>query len=303
VRKKPSFSTGVAGPIHLVEPTLADVSRSESMISSPFEGNFIEVRHGKLVATAVRIDGFYVTDVCPELGKAGAPPDADCSAEDLARAAEFNHLFVFTFGRPTTNPRGDESEDLGSRELLAGDRIRNLSGPMSEFNGLTEMNFPEWEVIFEESPYPTPTAADLHNKVALVFPRLMDRGQACFEANVDPNIPVLLDCDFAMERLGGARVSARVEKTNPVPPGSSEADNLERYGQWPVTINTGRKQRTFQLITRENIPFFDPLKISDRAIGQTVTGNLRQVAFDDRSEPIWIIEPRDQSDCTWCVSP
>ena len=40
--------------------------------------------------------------------------------------------------------------------------------------------------------------------------------------------------------------------------------------------------------------------LGDRVIEQTITGNLRQVAFDDRQDPIWIIEPRDSSDCTWC---
>ncbi|MBI2378730.1 MAG: hypothetical protein HYV07_32345 [Deltaproteobacteria bacterium] len=303
VRKAPTFSSGVAGPIHLVEPTLADVSRSDSLIASPFEENFIQVKRGKLVVTAVRIDGFYVTDLCPIIGKNGATPDEDCNQDELDRLAEFNHLFVFTFGRPTTNPRGDETEDEGSRELLTGDRIRNVAGPMSEFNGLTEMNFPEWEVLFDQSPGEIPAAISLHDPITAHFPRLVEPRQVCAKVGADPETLKLLNCDIAMERVEAARVSVTVDRTKPIPGGSPEADNLERYGQWPVIVKEGTLERTFQIVTRENLPFFDPLTITDRLVGQTVTGNLRQVAFDDRSEPLWIIEPRDQNDCPWCVSP
>ena len=83
--------------------------------------------------------------------------------------------------------------------------------------------------------------------------------------------------------------------------GSRERQNYDKFGQWPVLVDDGSMAgKTFQLVTRDNIPFFDPIKIGARTINATITGNLRQVAFDDRSEPLWIVEPRDQQDCTWC---
>src|SRR5262249_17889853 len=102
------------------------------------------------------------------------------------------------------------------------------------------------------------------------------------------------------ERLEAARVSVRIKSVVPILPGSKEDQNLAKFGQWPVLVNSGRQDITYQLITRDNIPFFDPkLLPADAQLG-VVTRNLRQVACDDRDDPLWIVEPRDQADCPAC---
>lgn len=292
VRRQPTYAVGSAGPMYFVEPNLADVNRADSLIESPFEEEFVEVKRGRMVVTAVRIDGFYLTDMCPLLGRAGVTEDPLCSAEELTTPAEFNHLFVFNFSRPD--------------ELFFGDQLLNVSGPMSEFNGLTEMNFPLWEVDYDNSPATLPAPIDLSERIMDWFPYLLPPGQRCFSQRIPEERMTLFDCSYALERLEAARVQATVESVLQIQPGSEEERNLERFGQWPVTIRVedGMEGRTatYQLITRENIPFFDPRSVGGRMINQPVIGNLRQVAFDDRSDPIWIIEPRDQNDCPWCVN-
>jgi hypothetical protein len=265
LRRQPTYSTGVGGPIHLVEPTLADINRSDSLVTSPFEGEFIEVKAGTMIVTAVRIDGFYVTDI-----------------DDT----EFNHLFVFNFSRP--------------EDLFAGDKLVTVSGPISEFNGLTELNFPLWEVDYGAGAQPIPAAINLHDRVIDHFPALVEQRGVCRIQNVVPEAVKLLDCNDALERLEAARVSIQVERIVPIVPGSREDMNLDRFGQWPVIVDSGRQEITYQLITRDNIPFFDPRRLNASAMIGTVSGNLRQVAFDDRSDPIWIVEPRDQADCPAC---
>ncbi len=292
MRKQPSRALGTAGPVHLVIPTLADISRSDTLISSPFEDEFIEVRRGHMVVTAVRVDGFYVTDICPLPPEAGgpAPDDPDCTPEDRAIPAEFNHLFVFNFSRP--------------EELFPGDKITSVAGPMTEFVGLTELTFPLWEVDTARSPSAIPPPIDLSDPIQKWFPALLERSGRCFDPRYPPERITLLDCPYALERLEGARVKLTIKSTIAIVPGSTEDDTLERFGQWPALVDNGvgGGELRVAVITRENLPFYDPRANSGRTIGRPLVGNVRQVAFDDRQEPLWIFEPRDQADCPWCTN-
>lgn len=267
LRVQPTYASGVGGPIHLIQPTLADVNRSESFISSPFAGEFIEIKRGTMVVTAVRIDGFYVTDL-----------------DDT----EFGHMFVFNFNRP--------------EDLFAGDKLFNVAGPISEFNGLTELNFPLWEVDYAAGQQPDPPAIDLHSPIVDVFPHLVETTGRCFRTSTPSNRLQILDCALAGERLEAARVCIDVSEVVPIVPGSRDEMNLERFGQWPVIVESQIDEYTYQLITRDNLPFFDPRLLPAGYDLGRVCGNLRQVAFDDRDDPLWIVEPRDQADCPRCVN-
>src|SRR5262249_2415489 len=63
LRRQPSYAAGVSKAIHLQQPTITDVRRSNTIIGTPFDKQFVEVKRGKMVVTAIRIDGFYLTDV------------------------------------------------------------------------------------------------------------------------------------------------------------------------------------------------------------------------------------------------
>lgn len=288
VRVQPSYSASAAGPIHFVEPNLADVNRADSLISSPFQDDFVDVQRGNMVVTAVRIDGFYVTDTCALPGYQ-SDGQALCTPEELAQPNGFNHLFVFNFSRPD--------------DLFPGDRLIQVSGPITEFNGLTEIGFPLWEIDYARSPQTIPAAVALSEPVAQHFPVLIEPRGRCANIGQNPQITRLVECDYALERLEAARITVQIRSSVGITPGSRDETNFDRFGQWPVIVDDGSTMgRTFQVITRENIPFFDPRAFGARTINQPLTGNLRQVAFDDRSEPIWIVEPRDQADCPWCVN-
>jgi hypothetical protein len=295
LRRQPSYAAGVAGPIHLVLPNLADVNRSESLTSSPFDKEFVNVARGNMVVTGVRIDGFYATDTCP-IRNYESDGQLLCGDDERNQAPEFNHLFIFTFSRPD--------------DLFPGDRLTSVSGPMTEFNGLTELAFPLWEVDYDRSPQPIPEAIELKSRIIDFFPALLERGGSCANVNMNPQLALIVQCELALERLEAARVTVTVKSTrgtdrdtrSPCDPLNPEL--LDRFGQWPVVIDDGSMDgRCFQLVTRENIPFFDPTTLGMRDINQPIVGNLRQVAFNERDEPIWIIEPRDQADCPWCTNP
>jgi hypothetical protein len=267
LRIQPSYAAGVSEPIHLAQPTITDVRRSDTIIGTPFDGEFVEVKHGKMVVTAIRIDGFYVTDVA---------------------GSEFNSVYVYNYSRP--------------EDLYVGDLLNSVSGPVSDFNGYTEINFPLWDVNVPAGMQPDVAAIDLHGYVKDLYPALISHGGQCFSNARDVSMIPLLDCNYALKRLEAARVSIKVSGTVAILPGSKEETNLNKYGQWPVNVDTGSQTLQMFLITRDNIPFFDPRKVAPGASLGTVSGNLRVVAFDEMSEPEWIVEPRDQADCMACVN-
>jgi hypothetical protein len=291
VRDQASYAAGVAGPVYLVEPTIADIRRTDSLVTTPYQGDFVALSRGKMVVTAVRIDGFYVTDLCP----AGGPPqnaalasaagDPACPAEDRAALPEFNSVFVYNYSRP--------------EDLYVGDQLNSFSGPIGNFNGYTEVNFPIWDVNLAAGSAQIPTPLSLDDLIIDHFPNLLLQGQKCYNSGVNPTTQTIISCDFALERLQSGRVQVMIQSSLPINPGSTEATSLAKYGQWPVTAGNSMT-KTFQMITRDNIPFFDPIKNGGKTINQPVIGNLRKVAFDETSDPIWIVEPRDQADCPWC---
>ncbi len=288
VRVQPSYAAGAAGPIHLVEPNLADVNRSDSLLDSPFEEQFVEIKRGNMVVTGVRIDGFYITDTCtiPDYPGSG---QALCTEGERNTTPGFNHLFVFTFSRPD--------------DLFVGDRLTFVSGPMTEFNGLSEIGFPLWEVDYDNSPQPDLAPKSLNDRLSPYYPDLLERGGLCVVGNRNPETTNIIQCDHAMERLEGARVKVRIRATAGISPGSREDRAFRDFAQWPVIADDGSDVGLrFQLVTRENLPFFDPLAFGAQAVNQEITGNLRQVVFNEQSVPLWIIEPRDQADCPWCVN-
>lgn len=282
-RVQPTYAAGATGPIYLISPNISDVNRSESLLASPFQEQFVEVKRGNMVITGVRIDGFYVTDTCaiPDYPGTG---QALCTEEERAQVPEFNHLFVFNFSRPD--------------DLFVGDRLSFVSGPVTEFVGLSELSFPLWEVDYDHSPQPDVSPISLHRRIVQYFPKIVEPGEVCASVVTNPLAQKIIECDLAMERLEGARVSAKVKSSVGMFP------SLERFGQWPVIVDDGtRFGLEVQIITRENIPFFDPVVFGIKTINATITGNLRQVAFpNSRDRPTWIIEPRDQTDCPWCTN-
>jgi hypothetical protein len=105
-------ATGVSVNLCFECPRVRDVQESDRSYRTPFEGQQVAFRGGRLIATGITTNGFYFSDVTPPL--------------------EWNSLFVFTF----SNPFGVE----------VGTRLCEVSGGVKEFIGFTEIEFPTWRV-------------------------------------------------------------------------------------------------------------------------------------------------------------
>jgi len=135
-----TYATGVSPVVFFQFPTIADVQRSDSTITSPMEHTYAHMRGWvddepdprDMRVTAVTNDGFYATDLSEPFGS-------------------YNSMFAFTFSRPDG--------------ITEGMQLKRLSGIVEEFLGFTELGFPDWE-INEEAELMVPPPARLPSEIA-----------------------------------------------------------------------------------------------------------------------------------------
>ena len=250
------YVAGASDPVWLRDPYLSDVSRPEDETRStalertPLEGKQVSVsasEHGTtgaLVVTGVYSQGYTVSDV-------------DCSVDPCV-AGDYGHLYIFTFGRP-------QAED--GTPLMVGQRVAEVSGSISEFNGLTEMNFPQ---TFLEGA--SPDASLLPDPVVL-----------------DPTWVRGQGASIELERVESGLVVVTEGIVCPLD------DDFTMYGQWRLDVGHGCDGGTYSVISQATAPDFDP----GAHVGQTlpsVVGTLRAVNIG--SFHVWVLETRRPDDIT-----
>jgi len=250
-----TYATGTSPSLRFRDPYIANVStpkdesRLDALSASPLQGKQIVVhasRHGargRLVVTSVFAQGYTVSDVqCAD--DAGTPP---CTT------AAYDHVLIFTFSRP----RGAHGP------LQVGETIERFTGAVSEFNGLTEISFPQ---TFASDAAPEP-------------------------ARIPPPVVVQeswLSTDMIeFERNEAFQVAVENAKLCPLD------SNYTDYKQWKLDIGSGCGA-AINVIT-SGVVDFEP----GQHVGSTVTrvvGTLRPVSIG--SFNVWIIYPRSASDLT-----
>lgn len=131
-----TFATGTSPALWYRDPFIADISTPrdqgalDALSASPLQNKQVTVTdsrygaRGRLVVTGTYAQGYSLSDVeCAD--EAGTPP---CVADD------FDHILVFSFSRP--------KDEMG-RNISAGQFLDGFAGGVQEFNGLTEMGFPQ----------------------------------------------------------------------------------------------------------------------------------------------------------------
>jgi hypothetical protein len=253
-RADATFATGTSPTLWFRDPHIADISTPENpmgldaLVASPLELKQVAVsssRHGalgRLVVTSTYSQGYTVSDVkCAD--EAGTPP---CTTED------FDHILIFTFGRPVA---------VGGRTILVGDSVARFTGGVQEFNGLTELGFPQTFL----SPEPT-------RPERVPPPRLVDT--SWFSSLIE-----FEKVESFLIRIDGATVC-------PVD------DDYATYKQWKLDLGQGCGRQAINVITAGVIDF-DPVA-NEGARLTSVVGALRPVNIG--SFNVWIIYPRSPAD-------
>lgn len=253
-----SYATGVTPTFWFVDPKTRDLQRPRdeqglaALSVSPLQNKQVTVlgsRHGangKLVVTGVYSQGYTVDDVqCADA--AGTPP---CTAGD------YDHMLVFSFSR---------ARDEQGRGIVPGQFIDGYAGAVTEFNGLTEMGFPQ---SFASSAGSDPAAADLARIPA----------------------PVTIQSSWLTSKIEFERVESGLVQVlaGTVCPLD---DDYTTYKQWKLDIGRGCAS-PINVITN-GVVEFDPQTKVGMPIAKVV-GLLRPVNIG--SFNVWIMFPRDAGD-------
>ncbi|MEZ4367706.1 MAG: hypothetical protein R2939_15730 [Kofleriaceae bacterium] len=252
-----TFATGTSPTLWFRDPFIEDIQRPAdegalaALSESPLQDKQVNVRgsrygaSGRLIITSTYAQGYTLSDVeCQDA--AGTPP---CVAGD------YDHVLVFSFSRPR--------DDAGG-ELVIGQAIDGFAGAVQEFNGLTEMGFPQTFVS-------GPPDVDL--------------------ARLPPAVPVdtsWLSNPILFERNEAGLLELTDATICPLD------DDYTTYKQWKVDIGNGCGD-PINVITSGTVTDFDPATY----VGQTlpsIIGTLRPVNIG--SFNVWILFPRFSADLT-----
>ena len=253
-----SYATGTSPILWFRDPYVADIQTPESetaldaLSSSPLETKQIKVtgsrygERGRLVVNGTYAQGYTLSDVeCADAQ--GTPPCV---------AGPYDHLLIFSFQRP---------RDERGRNINAGQFIDGFTGGVQEFNGLTEIGFPQSFV----------TEAD---------PIVVN------EARIPE--PVLIEESWLTNKILFERAEAGLVAMNNVTVCELD-DDYATYKQWKVDIGAGCGS-PINVITA-GVTEFDPAARVGQPIAHLV-GTLRPVNIGTFN--VWIVFPRTGADLT-----
>ncbi len=256
----PTYASGASPTLWYRDPFIVDIQKPkdeaalDALSSSPLEQKQVAVRasrygaNGRLVVTSVFAQGYTVSDV--QCGAGGAPP---CTTGD------YDHKMVFSFSAP---------RDERGRLVKDGQVIDGFAGGVSEFNGLTEIGFPQTFVESDDldvntARLPTPATLDstwFTNKI------MFERNEAAPISIVNGKV-----CDLD--------------------------DDYATYKQWKIDPagaggNCMGNRNVINIISN-GVVATDPATLVGKTMAK-VTGVLRPVNIGTFN--VWIIYPRSSAD-------
>ena len=266
--QSPTYASGASDTIWYRDPFISDIQRPvnpmglDALSSSPLENKQLRVDSsefgtsvGRLVVTSVFAQGYTLDDV--SCGAGGAPP---CTT------MPYHHAMVFSFSAA----RDDHGCLIQQGQLIDG-----FAGGVSEFNGLTEIGFPQsfdsrtkdscGAQVIDEARIPQPVAFDptwFTNKIL-------------FEEN-----------EAGLISIAGAKVC------------NLDAD-YTTYKQWKIDPagvggDCTNNKNVLNLITNGVVPT-DPTTLVGKTLTKVV-GTLRPVNIGTFN--VWIVYPRSAADLT-----
>jgi hypothetical protein len=252
--------------------TPVDPMSLDALENSPLEAKQVNVTasaggpDGRLVVTSTYAQGYTVSDV--DCAAGGAPP---CAVRDYA------HMLVFSFSR---------ARDENGCDVVEGQLIDGFGGGVQEFNGLTEIGFPQ-----------TFVAATVDSCDARVVDpaRIPPARSVCGPMSMPPCMGSWLSDIIEFEKMEGGLISVDTATLGAGLPVLCPLDQeYETYKQWKLDIGAGCDD-PINVITAGAVTSFDPAVYVGQVIPRVV-GTLRPVnigAFN-----VWIMFPRSAADLT-----
>ena len=286
----PTYATGTSPTLWYRDPFIYDIQfpgnemAIDALDVAPLDGKNVEVgtttsqqlgavygsrygATGRLVVTSVFSQGYTVADTnCQDT--MGTPPCV---------SADYDYMEVFSYSRAV-----DQTVDpatMQGRFIVEGQMIDGFAGGVSEFDGLTEIGFPQTfvfsdiqnadgSVIIDTTREPTPNIVDA----------------TWFQAPTNGDVPGII-----FERNEAAIIEVDNAYVCPLD------SDYTTYFQWKIDIGGGANCGTDNVINiiSAGVIQTDP----STYVGTTLTkvyGALRPVNIG--SFNVWIIYPRSQND-------
>ena len=158
IEEASTAALGTSPAIYFASPTIPDVQTPLDFMSStftwcsPWNGRHVIINRASVDPVSKQRGNLVVTSV---FGSAYVVADTGANFDPQKDTGGFNHMYVFTFGRPDSN-------------LSPGQPIASVSGNVSKFIGFTELNFPIQEFDYRAAKVPLPPVYELQKS---------DRGQ------------------------------------------------------------------------------------------------------------------------------
>jgi len=256
----PTYASGASPVLWYRDPYIQDIQRPtdemalNALSASPLELKQVTVHasrygaDGRLVVTSVFAQGYTVSDV--QCGPGGAPP---CTTGD------YDHKMVFSFSA---------ARDERFRLIKEGQLIDGFAGGVSEFNGLTEIGFPQTFVDAD-----TADVNPAREPAPATFDAMWFTNKYMFERNEAAPIAVLNATVCPLD------------------------NDYNTYKQWkldPAGTCTPGNRNVLNVIT-SGVTTIDPSTLVGRTLPRVV-GVLRPVNIG--SFNVWIIYPRGNADLT-----
>lgn len=286
-------AAGVSVAMYFRNPSLAEVQGFAG--ASPFVGETATVDQGEMIVTRVTSDGMFVTDIGDKSGHG------------------YNHFYIFNFNTPTSVPvcEADEGESLscsGEKPLVLRpcDRLKSVSGIVSEFYKFTEMSFPSWELDLWDpatdgpcrvpEPYPL-TAEVLRGKGDFPMEGLEAALVRVTDVELADPAKDFRDCDYNDDGVvdfedydtHACSEECKCRLACDKDPLCLEETQFAEFGQWPVRVG-GVGGVKLWVSTRDSVPSFDPFAVDVPRTMPAVSGTLRNLSF--LKPTAWILEPR-----------
>ncbi len=229
-----TYPTGTSPTLWYRDPYISDLQRPEdesaldALTSSPLELKQVTVSQsqygarGRLVVTGTYAQGYTLSDVeCADAN--GTPPCV---------AGPYDHVLVFSFGRP--------KDEMG-RDIHAGQFTSGFAGGVQEYLGLTEIGFPQSfvdeadPVVVDPARLPAPAVIQ---QSWLSSPIEFERVEAAL-VQIDDATVCALDMDFVTYKQWKVDIGAGCgSPINVITAGVSDFDPASHEGM-PVTRIVG----------------------------------------------------------------
>lgn len=271
----PTYATGTSPVLWYRDPFISDLQtpKSETALDAlsaiPLEDKQVSVTtsrygaRGRLVVTSTFSQGYTVSDVqCADAN--GTPP---CTAQ------AYDHALVFSFSAP----RGEDGAPI-----VEGQTIEGFAGGLAEFNGLTEIGFPQTfgngGVEVNKAREPVPAIVDAETTVT---------PETWFDSLTSP---------------GGGLINFERNEAAPIKVVNAKVCNLDddytTFKQWkldPAGVggNCKGNKKVLNVITAGTVSDVDPSTLVGRTL-PSVIGVLRPVNIGTFN--VWIIFPRSAAD-------